>query len=117
MLRIKHSKGYETMYLHLRRFAPGIKKGVRVTGKQYIAQVGASGAVSGPHLDYRIRQHGQYINPLAARFEPVEPLRTKFSEEFLEQADYFRVAIDAPWFVFQAVTGARVFTLPVVSGD
>ena len=117
MLRIKHSKGYETMYLHLRRFAPGIKKGVRVTGKQYIAQVGASGTVSGPHLDYRIRQHGQYINPLAARFEPVEPLRTEFSEEFLKQADYFRVAIDAPWFVFQAVTGARVFTLPVVSGD
>ena len=117
MLRIKHSKGYETMYLHLRRFAPGIKKGVRVTGKQYIAQVGASGAVSGPHLDYRIRQHGQYINPLAARFEPVEPLRTEFSEEFLKQADYFRVAIDAPWFVFQALTGARVFTPPVLSGD
>jgi murein DD-endopeptidase MepM/ murein hydrolase activator NlpD len=105
------------MYLHLRRFAPGIKKGVRVTSKQYIAQVGASGAVSGPHLDYRIRHHGKYINPLAARFDPVEPLRPEFSDEFRNRADDYRFAIDAPWLVFQALTGARVFTPPVVSGD
>ncbi len=117
MIRIKHSKGYETMYLHLRRFAPGIKKGVRVTGKQYIAQVGASGAVSGPHLDYRIRHHGKYINPLAARFEPVEPLVPEFLADFQKQADFYRVSIDAPWFAFQAFTGARVFTSPILSAD
>ncbi len=117
MLRIKHNKGYETMYLHLRRFAPGIKKGVRVTGKQYIAQVGASGAVSGPHLDYRIRHHGKYINPLAARFEPVEPLASEFLVDFQEQADSYRVTLDAPWLAFQALSGARIFAVPISSAD
>jgi len=117
MLRIKHNKSYETMYLHLRRFAPGIKKGTRVTSKQYIAQVGASGTVSGPHLDYRIRHHGTYINPLAARFEPVEPLAPQFLDDFQKQADFYRVAIDAPWLAFQALTGARIFTSPILSAD
>jgi len=104
MIRIRHNKGYETMYLHLRRYAPGIKKGVRVAGGQYIGQVGASGAVSGPHLDYRIRHHGKYINPLAARFDPVEPLRTEFMNDFQAQADYYRLAFDAPLMLFAKFT-------------
>jgi len=104
MIRIRHNKGYETMYLHLRRFAPGIKKGTRVASGQYIGQVGASGAVSGPHLDYRIRQHGKYINPLAARFDPVEPLRGEFQDDFRGKANYYRLAFDAPLMIFARFT-------------
>ncbi len=104
MIRVRHNKGYETMYLHLRRFAPGIKKGVRVASGQYIGQVGASGAVSGPHLDYRIRQHGKYINPLAARFDPVEPLRGEFQDDFRSKADYYRLVFDAPLMLFARFT-------------
>ncbi len=117
MIRIRHNKGYETMYLHLRRFASGIKKGARVQMNQYIAQVGASGTVSGPHLDYRIKHHGKYINPLAARFDPVEPLRAEFSEEFQAQAQYYRVVFDAPWIVYSALTRTGLFVSQVESGD
>ncbi len=117
MIRIRHNKGYETMYLHLRRFASGIKKGARVQMNQYIAQVGASGAVSGPHLDYRIKHHGKYINPLAARFDPVEPLREEFREEFLVRAEYYRVAFDAPWIVYSALARTSLFTHQVEIGD
>lgn len=104
MLRIRHAKGYQTMYLHLRRFAPGIKKGVRVESGQYIAQVGASGEVNGPHLDYRIKHYNKYINPLAARFDPVEPLRPESMTEFQTQADYYRLAFDAPLLVYATFT-------------
>lgn len=97
LLRIRHKKGYETMYLHLRRFAPGIKRGNKVQSGQYIAQVGASGEVNGPHLDYRIKHHGTYINPLSARFDPVEPLRQEYYADFLENARYYEVSFDAPF--------------------
>ena len=96
MLRIRHKNGYETMYLHLRRFAPGIKRGVQISSNQYIAQVGASGEVNGPHLDYRIRHHGSYINPLAARFDPVEPLRKEFMPAFQAYAVNFKFSFDVP---------------------
>lgn len=100
LIRIRHKKGYETMYLHLRRFAPGIKRGSKVEGGQYIAQVGASGEVNGPHLDYRIKHHDTYINPLSARFNPVEPLRKEYFQDFLETAEFYRLSFDAPLIVF-----------------
>jgi murein DD-endopeptidase MepM/ murein hydrolase activator NlpD len=86
MIRIQHKKGYETMYLHLSRFAPGIRKSTQVEGGETIGYVGASGELTGPHLDYRIRHRGTYINPLAARFDPVEPLRQEFMEDFQKTA-------------------------------
>jgi murein DD-endopeptidase MepM/ murein hydrolase activator NlpD len=79
--------------------------------------VGASGTVSGPHLDYRIKHHGKYINPLAARFDPVEPLREEFREEFLAQAQYYRVAFDAPWIVYAALARTSLFASQVEIGD
>lgn len=117
LIRIRHNKGYETMYLHLRRFAPGIKRGIRVAGGQYIGQVGASGAVSGPHLDYRIKHHGKYINPLAARFDPVEPLRPEFLKEFQSKAGYYRVAFDAPLTLLAKFTFSFSPSRPAELGD
>lgn len=117
MIRIRHNKGYETMYLHLRRFASGIKRGARITSGQYIAQVGASGAVSGPHLDYRIKHHGKYINPLAARFEPVEPLRRDFLADFQRKADYLTVIFDSPWILYASFAGASLRPSPVEIAD
>ena len=100
MLRIRHKNGYETMYLHLRRFAPGIKRGAQVTSNQYIAQVGASGEVNGPHLDYRIKHHGTYINPLAARFDPVEPLRKEFMSLFQTNVANYKLSFDVPAMIY-----------------
>ena len=61
-------------------FATRIRKGKQVTAGQTIGYVGASGEATGPHLDYRIRQRGTYINPLSARFDPVDPLREEFKD-------------------------------------
>jgi murein DD-endopeptidase MepM/ murein hydrolase activator NlpD len=100
MIRIRHKNAYETMYLHLRGYAKGIKKGAKVQGGQVIGYVGTSGESTGPHLDYRIKYRGSYINPLAWRFRPVKPLRKEFSEEFKAEADCYRFLLEAPFILF-----------------
>jgi murein DD-endopeptidase MepM/ murein hydrolase activator NlpD len=100
MIRIRHKNSYETMYLHLRRCY--VKKGDRVSGGQRIGEVGVSGEVSGPHLDYRIKYAGKYINPLAHRFKPVKPLRPEFLEDFKLIAQSYSLCIDAPLIIFSS---------------
>ncbi|MDQ3068608.1 MAG: M23 family metallopeptidase [Acidobacteriota bacterium] len=64
-VRVRHSGGYESYYLHLSAFAPGMKPGARVTQGQMVGRVGATGTATGAHLDYRLKKNGTWINPLA----------------------------------------------------
>jgi murein DD-endopeptidase MepM/ murein hydrolase activator NlpD len=66
LVKIKHSDGYETMYLHLSGFASGIRAGSRVNQGDVIGYVGMSGTATGPHLDYRVTKNGKYLNPVTA---------------------------------------------------
>ncbi|MBN1274560.1 MAG: peptidoglycan DD-metalloendopeptidase family protein [Candidatus Aminicenantes bacterium] len=86
MVSIRHRNDYVTQYLHLRGYPPGIKKGARIKGGQVIGYVGASGEATGPHLDYRIKFHGKYINPLAWKFKPVKPVPPEYRKDFLNKA-------------------------------
>ena len=74
MVKVRHPKGYVTAYLHLSRFAAGIAPGARVSQSQVIAFTGATGLVSGPHLDYRIQHDGRWIDPLSLRNIPAQPV-------------------------------------------
>lgn len=73
-VRIKHSSRVETFYLHLSRFAKGIKKGTKVTQGDVIGYVGATGLASGPHLDYRVKENGEWLNPLHLKSITADPL-------------------------------------------
>ncbi len=75
-IRLRHANGYETYYLHLSSFARGVRAGARVSQGQVIGRVGASGVATGPHLDYRLRKNGVFVNPLAEhrRLPPGEPI-------------------------------------------
>lgn len=70
---IKHASGYESAYLHLSRFA--VKQGQRVTQGQVIAYSGNTGGSTGPHLDYRLKKNGKYINPLTNTSQPSTPIK------------------------------------------
>ena len=65
MVRVRHAGGYETAYLHLSSFAPGIRPGARVSQGDVIGRVGASGTATGPHLDYRIMKDARWVDPVA----------------------------------------------------
>ena len=63
---VKHSGGLESMYSHLSGFARGLKNGQAVRQGQVIGFVGSTGLATGPHLDFRLRQGGKFINPSTA---------------------------------------------------
>lgn len=76
LVKVKHSTGnIVTKYMHLRRFAEGIKKGVHVSQGQKLGEVGSSGSSTGPHLDYRIFIKGKAVDPLSIDIPSVEPLK------------------------------------------
>ena len=61
---VRHPNGYTTSYGHLSRIAKGIRRGVEIRQGDVIGKVGATGLATGPHLDFRIRRHGTFLNPL-----------------------------------------------------
>jgi murein DD-endopeptidase MepM/ murein hydrolase activator NlpD len=86
MVRVRHPNGYETNYLHLSGYAKGIRSGVRVTQGQVVGYVGSTGLSTGPHLDYRVRHNGTWINPLTITSPPVKPLEATRLQRFLGHA-------------------------------
>ncbi len=89
-VRVRHPNQYLTAYLHLSRFARGIRPGRRVQQGEVIGYVGSTGLASGPHLDYRIQHRGRWINPLSLKSKPAEPIPEQRLPEFLEQRDRLR---------------------------
>src|SRR5690606_13759571 len=70
---LRHNQGFETCYLHLHGYGPGIKVGTRVQQKQVIGYVGTTGRSTGPHLHYALKRHGKYVNPLNQNFPRPDP--------------------------------------------
>lgn len=86
MVRLRHSNGYETNYLHLSRFAKGVRKGARVSQGQVIGYVGSTGWSTGPHLDYRVKKDGRWVNPLNISSPPADPLPESLLRRYLAHA-------------------------------
>ncbi len=61
---VRHPNGYTTSYGHLARITKGIRRGAEIRQGDVIGTVGATGLATGPHLDYRIRRNGAFLNPL-----------------------------------------------------
>lgn len=81
-LKVKHARGMETRYLHLRGFAKGVRSGTRVSQGQTIGYVGSTGTSTGPHLDYRVYINGKATDPLKVTSEPAEPLSASAKPDF-----------------------------------
>ena len=89
MIRLRHTNGYETYYLHLSRFARNIRSGARVFQGQEIGYVGSTGLSTGPHLDYRMRKNGTFVNPLIEHrnLPPGDPVPVEHLEAFYALRD------------------------------
>jgi len=64
MVKIKHPGGFITYYGHLSRIPKKVRSGRKVSQGDIIGYVGSTGLSTGPHLDYRIKLNGKYVNPL-----------------------------------------------------
>ena len=94
VVRIKHNSVYKTAYLHLSRYASGLKPGKRVRQGEVIGYVGATGRCTGPHLDFRVWKNGTPINPLKMESPPAEPVKKEFMEDFASVRDHWKSVSD-----------------------
>jgi murein DD-endopeptidase MepM/ murein hydrolase activator NlpD len=60
---IDHGEGIETIYGHLLSGSANVAVGDTVVGGEVIAEVGATGVVSGCHLDLKVNIDGEHTNP------------------------------------------------------
>ncbi|MDE5611240.1 MAG: M23 family metallopeptidase, partial [Odoribacter sp.] len=74
-------------YMHLSRFAKGIKVGSTVKQKEVIGYVGATGVATGPHLDFRVYENGKPINPLTIKSQPKKPVSEDNMSRFVVVRD------------------------------
>ena len=93
-VRIRHNSVYSTAYLHLSKYAKGIKEGKRVRQGEVIGYVGSTGRSTGPHLDFRVWKNGSPINPLKMDSPPAEPLKDAHKDAFEALHEKYKAQID-----------------------
>jgi len=87
MVRVRHASGYESFYLHLSAFGPGIRAGARVEQGQIVGLVGATGLATGPHLHYGLTRNGVFVNPLRLSQPPGDPIPPSAMAAFTHERD------------------------------
>jgi murein DD-endopeptidase MepM/ murein hydrolase activator NlpD len=60
LITIAHNGGYVTQYMHLSKRL--VHAGENVGQGERIGLVGATGLATGPHLDFRVRKNGKYMD-------------------------------------------------------
>jgi murein DD-endopeptidase MepM/ murein hydrolase activator NlpD len=73
-IKIRHNSTYQTLYLHMERFAKGMKRGKKVYQGEVIGYVGSTGLATGPHLCFRMYKNGSTVNPNKVKTRSAEPV-------------------------------------------
>lgn len=94
-IEVKHASNMVTCYGHLRGFARGIASGSHVAQGQVIGYVGSTGESTGPHLDYRVKKNGNFIDPLKMVVQASFPVGDDFKPEFQQLVDQFLPLLQA----------------------
>ena len=94
LVQMKHPNGFVTSYGHLSRFAKGIRRGVKVNQKDLIGYVGSTGCSTGPHLDYRVKANGRYVNPLKMIVPSAKPVQKQCFADFERKRDNLLYAMN-----------------------
>ena len=89
-VKVRHTGEFETAYLHLSRFGDGMRPGRRVRQGEVIGYVGASGTATAPHLDYRVKHRGRYLDPMRLGGVPAPPLSEAQLASFMTVRDEVR---------------------------
>ncbi len=104
MVQIAHPNRYETMYLHLSRMFVRIGEHIEI-GKT-IGLVGSTGLSTGPHLDFRILQRGQYKNFEKLGLPPSDPVTKKNLPEFAAIRERWLPLLKNPSLIEASVTSS-----------
>ncbi len=81
-VKVKHNSKYTTQYLHMTKFAKGIKSGKFVKQGDVIGYVGSTGLATGPHVCYRFWVNGRQVDPYQQKLPDAEPIKKDYLEAF-----------------------------------
>lgn len=98
-IKVKHDNTYQTQYLHMQKFAKGIKRGTKVRQGQTIGYVGSTGLATGPHVCFRFWKNGKQINHLREIFPPAKPMKAEDLPTFFDYRDEIVFQLDAVSYV------------------
>jgi len=94
LIEIQHSNGYTTYYMHLSRIL--VRDGQRVEQGERIGLVGMTGLATGPHLDFRIQRHGEFLNFERLPLPPSDPVSKNEWAQFVATRDQALGQMPAP---------------------
>jgi murein DD-endopeptidase MepM/ murein hydrolase activator NlpD len=86
LVKVQHSNGYTTYYMHLSRIL--VRDGQHVQQGQNIGLVGMTGLATGPHLDFRIEQHGTFLNFEKLKLPSSDPVGRRDWNAFVAARDH-----------------------------
>ena len=86
LVKVQHSNGYTTYYMHLSKIL--VRDGQRVQQGQNIGLVGMTGLATGPHLDFRIEQHGTFLNFEKLKLPSSDPIAKRDWNAFAAARDH-----------------------------
>lgn len=95
-VKVRHSNGYETEYLHLSSIA--VRGGARVGQGDLIGRVGKTGLATGPHLHYGMKKNGRYVNPVIEHrnMPPGEPVAPQYMTMFTSERERYFTLLFRP---------------------
>ena len=80
---IQHGEQFQTKYLHLSKFARGVKRGKKVTQGQVIGYVGSTGWATAAHLHYEFLVNGVHKNPRTVKLPKADAISATEREKFM----------------------------------
>jgi murein DD-endopeptidase MepM/ murein hydrolase activator NlpD len=96
VVELEHGSGVVTVYGHLSRFAPQLRRGQRVELGKVIGFVGMTGLATGPHLHYEYRVRGTHKNPQTVPLPDADPIKAGERDRFLSTTADLVNVLDLP---------------------
>ena len=95
-VKLRHSNGYETEYLHMSAIA--VRAGARISQGELVGRVGQTGLATGVHLHYGMKKNGRYVNPVIEHrnMPPGEPVAAGLLNVFMTERDRYLALLFNP---------------------
>jgi len=84
-VKLRHDSKIKTQYLHMNKFASGVKRGTRVKQGQTIGYVGKTGLATGYHVCFRFWKNGKQVDHTRMNFPPPKPMDKDDLPAFFKQ--------------------------------
>jgi len=101
-VKIKHNGTYTTQYLHMSKFASGVRSGKFVRQGDIIGYVGSTGLATGPHVCFRFWKNGKQVNHRTQKLPASIPVKKELLPQFTANMDTLKFQLDEILFEIKA---------------